>query len=144
MKVLVQKVSQAQVLVDEEVVASIKKGLLLFVCFEINDTQETLEKAVNKILQLRIFEDDQHKMNLSISQVKASILSVSQFTLSWDGVKGHRPSFSKSMSPELAKIKFKLFNDLLRKEIQVETGIFGADMKVNSTNDGPVTFHLDF
>lgn len=144
MKVLVQKVSQAQVLVNEDIVAKINKGLLLFICFEINDTQETLEKAAHKILKLRIFEDDQHKMNFSITQVEACILSVSQFTLSWNGVKGHRPSFSKSMTPELAKIKFKIFNDLLRKEVHVETGIFGADMKVNSTNDGPVTFYLDF
>jgi D-tyrosyl-tRNA(Tyr) deacylase len=99
----------------------------------------------SKILNLRIFEDDKGKMNLNISQVNGAILSISQFTLSWDGKKGHRPSFDKSMPPEKAKVYYAIFNKKLADAgIKVERGVFGEQMDVSLINDGPVTFHLEY
>lgn len=145
MKLVIQRVLKASVLVEDKEIGKIDKGLLLYVCFETEDTMEILTQAVQKILNLRIFEDEKAKMNKNICQIKGSILSISQFTLSWDGKKGHRPSFDKSMDPNNAKIFYRKFNDLLEEaELNISKGRFAADMKVSSVNDGPVTFHLSF
>lgn len=145
MKIVIQRVKSAKVEVEGKIVGIIDKGLLLFVCLENGDTQETIEKACQKILNLRIFEDDAGKMNLNIEQIKGKILSISQFTLSWDGKKGNRPSFENSMKPDLARLNYALFNKALRDAgLQVEEGKFAAEMQVSLINDGPVTFHLNF
>ena len=145
MKVVVQRVQEASVSVDSEVIGSINVGLLLLVCFEQGDTDEVLSKAVDKISKLRIFDDTDGKMNLDIQSIKGEILSVSQFTLSWDGSGGHRPSFEKSMPPQEARLKYALFNRELRNRgTIVKEGRFGAFMKVSLINDGPVTFLLEF
>ncbi len=145
MKIVVQRVQKASVSVEEEVVGEIKSGLLLLVCFELGDRDEALTKAIDKISKLRIFDDDEGKMNLDIMAVKGEILSVSQFTLSWDGSGGHRPSFEKSMPPQEARLKYALLNRELRNRgFTVKEGKFGAFMKVSLVNDGPVTFILNF
>ena len=145
MKVVVQRVQEAQVKVDDVIVGEIKSGILLLVCFEQGDDDTAIARAVDKITKLRIFDDPNGKMNLDISAVKGEILSVSQFTLSWDGSGGHRPSFEKSMPPQEARLKYALFNrDLRSKGITVKEGQFGAFMKVSLINDGPVTFLLNF
>lgn len=145
MKIVVQRVQEASVSVDQEVVGSIGNGLLLLVCFEMGDDENALHKAVDKISKLRIFDDPEGKMNLDIQSVKGEILSVSQFTLSWDGTGGHRPSFEKSMPPQEARLKYALFNRELRSRgFTVKEGQFGAFMKVSLINDGPVTFILQF
>lgn len=145
MKIVVQRVSSAQVSVQGQIVGSIKTGLLLLVCCEQGDDQSTIEKAAQKCLKLRIFEDEEGKMNLDITQVpEAAILAVSQFTLAWNGQKGHRPSFDQAMAPAQARVSFRLFCDKLRESVQVETGQFGASMEVALVNQGPVTFHLEF
>ncbi len=145
MRILIQRVKQAKVEVEEKTIGQIGPGLMLFVCFEASDDETAIELACEKILKLRIFEDENGKMNKSILDVQKEILSISQFTLSWDGKKGHRPSFDKSMQPQNAKIFYKLFNDELEKRIAtIQKGQFGADMQVFSQNDGPVTFMLEF
>lgn len=145
MKALIQRVLSAKVEVDSKCIGEIQYGLLVYICFESHDTFEILETMAMKISKLRIFEDDQNKMNKNVSEVSGSILSVSQFTLSWDGKKGHRPSFEKSMTPNEAKVFYKKFNDRLQEfQIPIAKGSFGANMKVTSINDGPVTFFLEF
>lgn len=145
MKVVVQRVQEASVSVENEVIGAIGGGLLLLVCFEIGDDEEALNKAIDKITKLRIFDDAEGKMNLDIAQVKGDILSISQFTLSWDGSGGHRPSFEKSMLPQEARLKYALFNRELRNRgFTVKEGKFGSFMKVSLVNDGPVTFNLQF
>jgi D-tyrosyl-tRNA(Tyr) deacylase len=145
MKVLIQRVQNASVEVEQKIVGKISKGYLLYVCFESLDNYEKVHSAVEKIAKLRIFEDEKAKMNYNITQIKGEILSISQFTLSWDGKKGHRPSFDKSLPPNEAKILYRKFNDeLAAQDLKVEKGRFGAEMKVNSLNDGPVTFFLEF
>lgn len=145
LKIVVQRVSQAQVKVEQKSVGEIGAGLMLLVCCEQGDDQETIEKAAQKCLKLRIFEDDQQKMNLDITQIPgAAILAVSQFTLAWNVQKGHRPSFDQAMAPAQARVLFRLFCERLRQNIHVETGQFGATMEVSLVNQGPVTFHLEF
>lgn len=145
MKIVVQRVQEASVTVDQEIVGEIKNGLLLLVCFEQGDDESAINRSIDKISKLRIFDDADGKMNLDIQQVKGEILSVSQFTLSWDGTGGHRPSFEKSMSPQEARLKYALFNRELRNRgMTVKEGMFGAFMKVALVNDGPVTFILNF
>lgn len=145
MKIVVQRVQEASVSVEKEIIGAISSGLLLLVCFEQGDSDESLTKAIDKVTKLRIFDDNDGKMNLDISQVKGEILSVSQFTLSWDGTGGHRPSFEKSMPPQEARLKYALFNRELRNRgFTVKEGKFGAFMKVSLVNDGPVTFILEF
>lgn len=145
MKVLVQRVLYASVSVDNEETGCINNGLLLYVCFENQDSIDSIEMAVDKIINLRIFKDENQKMNQNILQIKGSILSISQFTLSWDGKKGHRPSFDKSMPPNQAKIFYRHFNDQIENhDIKISKGRFGSDMNVKSINDGPVTFFLEF
>jgi D-tyrosyl-tRNA(Tyr) deacylase len=145
MKILVQRVLKASVEVEKNCVGLIDNGLLLYVCFEKDDQEQMIEKAKQKITALRIFEDENKKMNKNIFEAKGSILSISQFTLSWDGLKGNRPSFDKSLEPALAKLMYEKFNQCLKDAgMNVQTGVFGSDMKVTSTNDGPVTFMLHF
>ncbi len=145
MKVVVQRVQEASVSVENEIIGAIGTGLLLLVCFELGDDEEALNKAIDKITKLRIFDDAEGKMNLDIAAVKGDILSVSQFTLSWDGTGGHRPSFEKSMLPQEARLKYALFNRELRNRgFTVKEGKFGSFMKVSLVNDGPVTFNLQF
>lgn len=145
MRVLVQRVDRASVSVDQEITGQIEKGLLLFVCFEAGDTREKVARAAERISKLRCFSDDAGKMNLNVTQAQGKILSVSQFTLAWDGEGGHRPSFEKAMHPGEARLHWSEFNKMLRGlGIEVQEGRFGAEMKVEIVNDGPVTFHLQY
>lgn len=145
MKVVIQRVQEASVSIDQEPVATIGAGLLLLVCFEQGDDDHCISKSIDKISKLRVFDDSEGKMNLDIQAIAGEILSVSQFTLSWDGSGGHRPSFEKSMQPQEARLKYALFNRELRaRGLNVKEGKFGAFMKVSLVNDGPVTFVLQF
>jgi D-tyrosyl-tRNA(Tyr) deacylase len=145
MKVVIQRVKQAQVKVDHEVIGKISSGLLVLVCFEQGDEESAINKCAEKIGKLRIFDDPSGKMNLNIHAIKGEVLSISQFTLSWDGSGGHRPSFENSMPPQEARFKYALFNRQLRAHgINVSEGKFGASMEVSLINDGPVTFILQF
>lgn len=145
MKIVVQRVQEAQVRVENETVGAIGVGLLLLVCFEQGDDDNSIQKSIDKISKLRIFDDEDGKMNLDIQAVKGEILSISQFTLSWDGSGGHRPSFEKSMPPQEARLKYALFNrELKSRGFDVKEGQFGTFMKVSLINDGPVTFNLQF
>lgn len=144
MKIVIQKVKRASVAVDNNVVGEIGIGYLLLVGFESTDTFLDVEKAASKISSMRLFNDEHGKINLSIYDVKGSILSVSQFTLSANIQKGNRPSFIDAMNPEMANEFFQGFNNLLReKGIPVETGQFQADMEVSLINDGPVTIIMN-
>lgn len=145
MKVIIQRVSQAQCVVNSQTVGQIASGYLLLVGFHNHDQFDILPKMVNKIANLRIFEDENGKMNLSLPEVRGSILSISQFTLYADLSKGNRPSFTESMEPIQAKILYQQFNDLLRqKGFAVSEGVFGAHMDLTFTNSGPVTIILEF
>ncbi len=144
MRVVLQRVSHASVTVEEKVIGKIQRGFLLLVGVTHDDTMEDMEYLVRKIVQMRIFEDEEGKLNRSIQDVDGEILSVSQFTLYADTKKGNRPSFSKAAPGDVALEMFEQFNGLLRDTgIPVETGQFGADMKVELLNDGPVTILLD-
>lgn len=143
MKIVIQRVKRAQVVIDEEVVGSIKQGLLLLVGVGPEDKQEDIDYAVRKITNMRIFSDDMGKMNLSVQDIKGSILSVSQFTLFADTKKGNRPAFTGAAKPDMAEEMYHTFNQALANVVPVETGVFGADMEVSFVNDGPVTIILD-
>ena len=143
MRVLVQRSKSSSVLVDEKVVGKIDFGYVLFVGFTDTDTKEKIDKMVRKILHLRIFDDNNGIMNESILDHNGSILLVSQFTLYADAKKGNRPSYIKALNSENAIKLYDYFNQELGKYIKVETGIFGADMQVNITNDGPITILLE-
>lgn len=145
MKLVIQRVDSASVSVDQEIVGEINQGFLVLICFEEGDDDSKLQKAIDKVANLRLFDDEEGKINLNISQVTGEILSVSQFTLSWDGSSGHRPSFEKSMKPAEARLKYALFNKGLRdRGLVVKEGRFGAFMKVSLTNNGPVTILLQY
>ena len=144
MRVVLQRVSHASVTVEEKVIGQIQRGFLLLVGVTHDDAMEDMEYLVRKIVQMRIFEDEEGKLNRSIQDIGGEILSVSQFTLYADTKKGNRPSFSKAAPGDVAIEMFEQFNGLLRDTgIPVETGQFGADMKVELLNDGPVTIMLD-
>ena len=144
MKVVLQRVAHTSVTVDGEVIGKIQRGFLLLVGVTHDDAMEDMEYLVRKIVQMRIFEDEEGKLNRSIQDIGGEILSVSQFTLYADTKKGNRPSFSKAAPGDVALEMFEQFNGLLRDTgIPVETGQFGADMKVELLNDGPVTILLD-
>ena len=144
MRVVLQRVSHASVTVEEKVIGKIERGFLLLVGVTHDDAMEDMEYLVRKIVQMRIFEDEEGKLNRSIQDIGGEILSVSQFTLYADTKKGNRPSFSKAAPGDVAMEMFEQFNGLLRETgIPVETGQFGADMKVELLNDGPVTILLD-
>ena len=144
MRIVLQRVAHASVTVDEKVIGKIQRGFLLLVGVTHDDAMEDMEYLVRKIVQMRIFEDEEGKLNRSIQDIGGEILSVSQFTLYADTKKGNRPSFSKAAPGDVAIEMFDQFNGLLRETgIPVETGQFGADMKVELLNDGPVTILLD-
>ena len=144
MRVVLQRVSHASVTVEEKVIGKIQRGFLLLVGVTHDDAMEDMEYLVRKIVQMRIFEDEEGKLNRCIQDIGGEILSVSQFTLYADTKKGNRPSFSKAAPGDVAIEMFEQFNGLLRERgIPVETGQFGADMKVELLNDGPVTILLD-
>jgi len=144
LRIVAQRTSNAKVEVSGSIVGESTNGLTLLVCIEKKDTQETIKKAANKILSARIFEDNHQKMNLNIQQVGGSVLAISQFTLSWRGDKGNRPSFDLSMPPAEAETLFNKFCLELEQKVPVQTGQFGASMQVSLTNMGPVTFIFDF
>ena len=144
MRIVLQRVAHASVTVEEKVIGKIQRGFLLLVGVTHDDAMENMEYLVRKIVQMRIFEDEEGKLNRSIQDIGGEILSVSQFTLYADTKKGNRPSFSKAAPGDVALEMFEQFNGLLRDTgIPVETGQFGADMKVELLNDGPVTILLD-
>ena len=130
MRVLVQRSKNSKVTIDGKVNGSIEHGYVLLVGFTDGDNETIIDKMINKILNLRIFEDENGKMNLSILDTKGSILSISQFTLYANSKEGRRPSFVEAMNPKDASILYDKFNDKLKSLIHTETGIFGADMKV--------------
>ncbi len=144
MRILLQRVKSAKVVVKGQDIAGIKQGLLLLLGVGKDDEAEDIENMAKKIVNLRIFGDEQGRMNLNIYQVKGQILSVPQFTLYADTRKGNRPGFDKSAEPEMAEEYWNRFNNLLRENsIDVKQGIFGAHMEVGLINDGPVTIWLD-
>lgn len=144
MKTVVQRVSQANVGVDGNTVGAIDKGFMLLVGIDENDEKSDVDWLVQKILNLRVFADENEKLNHSILDIKGEILCISQFTLIADYKKGNRPSFIKAAKPNKAIPLFEYFKEQLAKsELKIESGIFGADMKVSLTNDGPVTIVLD-
>ncbi|MBQ6546975.1 MAG: D-tyrosyl-tRNA(Tyr) deacylase [Bacilli bacterium] len=144
MKVVVQRAIDAKVEVNNKVVGKIDKGLMLLVGFTHTDTSKEIDWMVNKVLNLRVFDDENGVMNLSLLDVKGDILSVSQFTLYADSSKGNRPSYIKALGGSEATVLYDEFNNKLReKGVLVETGEFGAEMKVSFTNDGPVTIILE-
>ncbi len=143
MRIVVQRSKESSVTINNKLNGKIDKGFVLLVGFTHNDTKEIVDKMINKIINLRIFEDENEKMNLSIQDINGSILSISQFTLYANCKEGRRPSFTNAMNPNDASILYDYFNQELDKIIHTETGIFGSDMKVNIYNDGPVTIILD-
>ena len=144
MKVLVQRVLSSSVEVDNKIVGQINKGLMLLVGFTDSDTDKEIDYMVDKIINLRIFDDENGVMNKSLIDVNGSIISISQFTLYADTRKGRRPSYIKALSGDKAILLYDKFNNELKEEnIKVETGIFGADMKVSLINDGPITIMLE-
>ena len=144
MRVILQRVTSASVVIDEACVGQVGLGYLALVGFTHDDTEADIDYMVEKVKYLRVFSDDEGNMNRSLCDVHGSILSVSQFTLYADARKGRRPSFIQAMKPEQATQMYDLWNEKLRQAgIEVQTGIFGADMKVTLTNDGPVTICLE-
>ena len=144
MRVLVQRVINSSVEVEGKVVGSIDKGLNILVGFTDSDTSKEIDYMVDKVINLRIFDDENGVMNKSLLDVGGSILSISQFTLYADASKGRRPSYIKALSGDKATVLYDEFNNKLKDHnIKVETGIFGADMKVNILNDGPVTIFIE-
>ena len=144
MRVLVQRVESADVTVDGRMIAVTGKGMLLLVGIGQDDTIEDIERLAKKVINLRIFNDENGKINLNIKQAEGEILSVSQFTLYADTKRGNRPGFGNAAEPEIAKEYWEKFNSILRDNgIKVEEGIFAADMQVGLINDGPVTIMLD-
>lgn len=144
MKVVLQRVLNASVKIHGETVGEIKRGFLLFVGITPSDTQEVIKKVARKCAELRIFEDENGKMNKALKDVNGSILSISQFTLYADCKKGRRPGFDKAARGEIAQPLYDMFNtELASYGILVETGVFGEDMQIELLNDGPVTILLD-
>lgn len=143
MRVVVQRVKKASVVVDKKTVGAIDEGMLLLVGFSIDDEKSNVDKMLDKVLNLRIFDDENGIMNLAIDKEKAKILSVSQFTLYADTTKGNRPSYIRAQKGEKAEELYNYFNERLKEKIKVETGVFGAEMEVSMIGDGPVTILLE-
>ena len=144
MRVIIQRVSEASVSIDSQVNAKIKQGLMILVGISTEDNQEDIDWLTQKIINLRVFNDENGKMNLSLLDVKGEVLIVSQFTLFASTKKGNRPSFIQSAKPEIAVPLYEqLIESLKATGIEIKTGTFGADMKVSLTNDGPVTISID-
>lgn len=144
MRILLQRVSRAEVRIGRERVAGIGRGLLLLVGFCGGDERVGLAKAAARLVDLRVFQDDAGKMNLSLRDVRGEVLAVSQFTLYGETTKGRRPSFTKAAPPEEAEPLFQAFVEAVRAEgVPVQSGVFGARMEVDLVNDGPVTLWMD-
>jgi D-tyrosyl-tRNA(Tyr) deacylase len=145
MRALIQRVQEASIIIEGSMYSSIKKGLLVFVGIEDSDSREDIEWLAGKIIRLRVFNDEQGVMNLSVSEIDGEIMVVSQFTLHASTIKGNRPSYYRASKPDIA---IPLYNDFilqLKKQYnhKVKTGIFGADMKISLLNDGPVSIFMD-
>lgn len=143
MRVVVQRSGNSEVIVNNNIVGKIDKGLVVLVGFTQGDSLNDIEYLVKKIINLRIFPDDKGLLNKSILDIKGRILSISQFTLYADTKKGNRPSFIKALNKDEALNLYNMFNDCLKKYVSVETGIFGADMLVKINNEGPITIIID-
>ena len=145
MKLIIQRVTSAKVEIDNQINGQIDKGYLILLGIAQNDTTEDIKWLINKICKLRIFNDTNAKMNLSITDVDGEVLLISQFTLFASTKKGNRPSFTKSAKPDIAIPLYEHFIKSLSEKLgkQIETGEFGADMQVSLTNDGPVTITID-
>ncbi|WP_454060017.1 D-aminoacyl-tRNA deacylase [Elizabethkingia ursingii] len=144
MKVVIQRVSESEVVVENQSVGKIGKGFMLLIGIDENDEKQDADWLVQKILNLRVFGDEEDKLNLSILDIKGELLCISQFTLVADYKKGNRPSFIKAAKPDKAIPLFEYFKEEMAKSgLKTESGIFGADMKVSLINDGPVTIVMD-
>jgi D-tyrosyl-tRNA(Tyr) deacylase len=145
MRVVIQRVSKASVTIDQQKVAAIQKGVLVLLGIENSDTQEDIDWLVRKIINLRIFNDENQVMNLSLQDVHGDVILVSQFTLHASTKKGNRPSYIKAAKPDIAIPLYEKFIRSLEIALQkhIQTGVFGADMKVELLNDGPVTILID-
>ena len=143
MKVVIQRSLESNVKVDNKIVGSINKGLVILVGFTHDDNELIIDKMVDKIVNLRIFEDENGVMNKSILENGGDILSISQFTLYADTKKGRRPSYINALNGEESIKLYDLFNSKLRNYVKVETGVFGSDMKVSILNDGPTTIIIE-
>lgn len=144
MRAVIQRVKHANVRVENEIIGKINNGLVVLLGVTHDDTEADIHALVQKIIHLRIFEDEENKLNNSLLDIKGKVLSVSQFTLYADVRKGRRPNFMNAAKPEYAESLYELFNEKLRKEnVDVETGSFGAMMEVELVNDGPVTIILE-
>ena len=144
MKFVIQRVKKAEVKVDNKIVGSINKGFLVLIGITHTDTKEIADLLIKKLIKLRVFEDENDKMNLALNDVNGELLLISQFTLYADCRKGNRPAFIDAAKPDYANELYEyIIEECKKQEINVQTGIFGADMKVNLLNDGPVTIILD-
>lgn len=144
MRVVIQRVSEASVKVDNQIVGEIGKGLMLLIGVDESDENTDADWLVKKIIDVRVFSDDEGKMNHSVKDINGEILCISQFTLISDYKKGNRPSYIKAARPDKAIPLFEYFKDEMKKSgLKTESGIFGADMKVSLINDGPVTLVFD-
>lgn len=144
MRIVIQRVSKASVSIDEEVVGQIARGFMVLVGVEEADSQEDVDYLVRKTANMRIFEDEEGKMNISLKDVGGQVLSISQFTLHANTKKGNRPSFVDAARPDHSLPLYEAYNEGLRQEgLTVETGEFGADMQISLINDGPVTIIID-
>lgn len=143
MRVVVQRAIDASCTVEDKVTGKIENGLMILVGFTEGDTEEEIAYLAKKVVNLRIFEDEDKIMNKSLLDVEGKILSISQFTLYADTKKGNRPSYIKALKSDEAKILYEKFNEELRKYCPVEVGVFGADMQIKFTNTGPITILLE-
>lgn len=143
MKVVIQRCLKSNVKVDNKIVGQINNGMMVLVGFTKGDDEKVINYMVDKIINLRIFDDENGVMNKSLLDTKGELLSVSQFTLYGDATKGRRPSYIKALSGTEATCLYNMFNEKLRKHVKTETGIFGAEMEVSLVNDGPVTIIIE-
>jgi len=145
MRLIIQRVSKASVIIDSKIVGEVQQGFLVLIGIENADGTDDANWLVQKLIGLRVFSDDEGKMNLSIKDVLGNVLVVSQFTLFASTVKGNRPSFIKSAKPDFAIPLYEYFVSKLKSEsgLDIQTGVFGADMQINLVNDGPVTILID-
>lgn len=144
MRLVIQRVNKAKCEIDGKITGEIGQGYMILVGFGQDDNREIVDKMVKKVLNLRIFEDENEKMNYNIGKIGGSILSISQFTLYADCTEGNRPSFANALNPVEATKLYDYFNESLRRNgVNTQTGVFGADMQISLVNDGPVTIVLD-